>query len=334
MILKRRTHRKRIHNHSYAIGLQPYLGMHFIGFLKGLHRCFSFLCLPCLVLLVQIMYGDDGAGLTPFAETDPAPQADYLDFPDLEEASINQLLPEGFEVTEFLRNTPMPKLSKSRLGQILSRFYEESMGGAENFAKLNSVRIIALYNTLNGEYAHEAISKKPNMLKVKISNKAGDMVIAYNGTEAWKKMLLKNTPELILNEHELRRLAVDAEFTSYLLYPFQKGKAFEYLGILRESDRICHRIRVHTQEQFVLDYFIDVETFRAIKLLQVDKLGHFGETELYFSDYRMIEGIPFAYRIESFIKGDWHSVFQAESIELNVGLFDWMFDFRGEDYIE
>lgn len=334
MILKRRTHRKPIQDHSNAIGLQPHLGMHFIAFLKGLHGCFLLVCLLSLVLLVHIMYGDDGAGIMPLAPTGPAPQADYLNFADLEEASINQLLPEGFEVTEFLRNTPMPKLSKSRLGQILSRFYEESMGGAKNFAKLNSIRISALCTTLSGEYVHEAISKKPNMLKVKMSNEVGEVVIAYNGTEAWKKMLFTNAPELILNENELRRLAMDAQFTSYLLYPFQKGKAFEYLGVLRESDRICHRIRVHTQEQFVLDYFIDVETFRAIKLLQVDKLGHFGETELYFSDYKLIDGIPFAYRIESFINGEWHSVFQAESIELNVGLFDWMFDLRSEDFIE
>ena len=52
----------------------------------------------------------------------------YASFADLEQASIDHLLPQGYEMTESLRNTPMPKLGKSRLGQILTRFYEESMG--------------------------------------------------------------------------------------------------------------------------------------------------------------------------------------------------------------
>ena len=124
------------------------------------------------------------------------------------------------------------------------------------------------------------------------------MILAYNGAEGWSKKFNEAPPQLVRDAHQLRRLSKDARFFSHLLYPFQKGKAYEYLGVLREADRICHLIRVHTQEQFVLDYYIDVETFLEVKLLQIDKLGHFEETELYYSDYRLVEGIPFALELK------------------------------------
>lgn len=259
---------------------------------------------------------------------------DNLNFAELEQASVDRLLPPGYEISKSLRNTPMPKLSNSRLGQILTRFYTESMGGSENLDKLNSIRMDSIYKTLDGEFKFESISKKPNKLKVTIANKAGKLVIAYNGSDAWQKDTGSDLPQIIRDEHQLRRLAIDAQFSSHLLYPFQKGKAYEYLGVLRESDRICHLIRVHTQEQFILDYYIDVENFFEVKLLQVDKLGHFKETELYYSDHELVEGIPFAHRIETFVDGEWNSLLNVKSVELNKGLFNWMFDVESGDFPE
>ena len=317
--------------------LQSLPKMRFLEFLLSLHRRFSSVCLS-FVLIAQVIYGTGNETMSVLdflSESSDASEsfnAGYANFTDLEQASIDRLLPQGYEMTESLRDTPMPKLGKSRLGQILTRFYEESMGGAETIDKLNSIKINSIYKTLGGEFDFEAISKKPNRLKVTATNDTGKMILAYNGSVGWSKKSNEASPRVVRDAHQLRRLSKDARFNSHLLYPFQKGKAYEYLGVLREADRICHLIRVHTQEQFVLDYYIDVETFLEVKLLQIDKLGHFEETELYYSDYKLVEGIPFAFRIETYIAGEWDSLFIAESVELNVGIFNWMFNFASEDF--
>jgi len=317
--------------------LQSLPKMRFFEFLLSLHRCFSLASL-FFVLMAQVIHGlgnEMESVLDVLRESSDASElfnAGYVNFAELEQASMDHLLPQGYDITESLRNTPMPKLGTSRLGQILTRFYEESMGGTETIDKLNSIKINSIYKTLEGEFDFEAISKKPNRLKVTATNETGTMILAYNGSEGWSKGFNEESPRVVQDPHQLRRLSKDARFNSHLLYPFQKGKAYEYLGVLREADRICHLIRVHTKEQFILDYYIDVETFLEVKLLQIDKLGHFEETELYYSDYKLVEGIPIPYRIETYIAGEWDSLFTAESVELNAGIFNWMFNFSSDDF--
>ena len=174
--------------------------MRFLEFLLSLYRFFSSVCLS-FVLIAQVTYAasnETSIVLDLLSESSDASESfntGYSNFADLEQASIDRLLPQGYEMTESLRNTPMPKLGKSRLGQILTRFYEESMGGADTIDKLNSIKINSIYKTLGGEFDFEAISKKPNRLKVTATNDTGKMILAYNGSVGWSKNFDEASPQ-------------------------------------------------------------------------------------------------------------------------------------------
>lgn len=244
---------------------------------------------------------------------------------DLEKRSINALLPDGSELTNKLRNEPMPELKGSILGQILSRFYEASTGGLENWENVNSVEIISKYKNVEGDFKYRMIAKKPDFIKVSIHKINGVYLKSYDGNKGWEKFPIEQKAKLIRDGQSLRRLANDSIFMNHLLYPFKKGKAFEYIGIVRESDSICHKIRVHTDRQFTMDYFIDIETYLEVKVVQTDSMGYFDSVELYISGHRIIDGMSFPIEVKTYINGTWNSDLIMEKIETNVGIVNWMF---------
>ena len=244
---------------------------------------------------------------------------------DLEKQSIYTLLPDGSELTNKLRNEPIPELKGSILGQILSRFYKESTGGLENWKDVNSVAMSSKYKNAEGEFKHRIIAKKPDFIKVSIYMSNGVYLKSFDGNHGWEKFPTEQKAKLIRDEQSLRRLANDSRFMNHLLYPFKKGKAYEYMGIVRESDSVCHKIRVHTEKHFIMDYFIDVETYLEVKVVQTDSMGYFDRVELNISGHKIIEGMPFPIKVETYINGSWNSEMIMEKIETNVGLVNWMF---------
>ena len=60
---------------------------------------------------------------------------------DLATISTNKLLPEGVLITQSLIDSAMPRLKQSQLGKILTRYYENCLGGARYWEQINSYRI-------------------------------------------------------------------------------------------------------------------------------------------------------------------------------------------------
>ena len=250
------------------------------------------------------------------------------DINSLEQDSLKNLLPEGLELTETLRNTSMPKLKNSRLGQILSRYYNESMGGSDNWNKINSLKVSATYKENSKEYKYDSLARKPNLVKITIDKDEGNYVVAYNGKAGWEKSSNKSDPKEINNKERLRQLSNDSIFMNYLLYPFRKNKSYEYLGVIREAEVICHKIRVHTEADFVMDYYIDVKSYLEVKVVQQDKTSYFEKIELVMSDHKLVEGIYFPFKVETYVEGNFRSVLVIEEVEVNPGIMNWMFDYN------
>ena len=71
---------------------------------------------------------------------------------------------------------------------------------------------------------------------------------------------------------DIDRIVNETQITSYLLFPFSHGKVFQYRGTVRESNFVCHQIRLYTKSSFIIDYYIDVESYNIITACIVDKL--------------------------------------------------------------
>ena len=144
----------------------------------------------------------------------------------------------------------MPELGNSRLAKILTHYYEDALGGDENWADISSLRVTGRLKLENAEFRLTALQKKPNLVKMTLRQNQRDLVMAFDGTNAWQRPPGRDTKPVLMNQSEARRFIHSAHFGSYLLFPFAEGKELVYLDTVPVEGNICHQIRVTLEERF------------------------------------------------------------------------------------
>ena len=250
----------------------------------------------------------------------------------LKERSIDSLLPEGIALTKTLVNTEIPKLKSSSLGKILTRYYRRCLGGANHWKTIKSIQISGELNTINGFYNYKSVIKKPNLYKISLSIAGEKNVIAFDGHSIRQKFIseqAKPNAELPSRDIILDRMVNETELPRYLLYPFRADKAFKYLGTVREFNTVCYKIRLFTDHNFIIDYFIDVESYLITTIQVMDTLKIFSPATIEYSDYRLLDGVFYAHKIKSYINDLWDSTLSIRAITPNVGAPKWIFNLKG-----
>ena len=245
-----------------------------------------------------------------------------------DDTAVNRLLPDGYTYSNSLRDMAMPDLYQSKLGLILDRYYKEGLGGKVTWEKINSLMIKGKIKNTDGDFTYKAVHKKPNLLRIEISNYKKEIVYSYDGKNAWHISNKGEKAELISDEERIRELANDAEFSSHLLYPFKKGKTIKYIGTARVDDNLCHVIRVRTDLNFELDYYVDVRKYIEVRVTKRDMSNPLNESRLVYSDYRKVDGLSLAFNLELEKNNEWHSTIQIEEVKSNSGVLNWMFNLK------
>ena len=239
--------------------------------------------------------------------------------------STNELLPEGVFITQSLIDSAMPELRQSQLGKILTRYYRRCLGGADNWEAINSFKVSAELNTANGIQTYESIYKKPYFYKIAISSEETTNIVAFDGNNKWQKQISGEEwsyPKIAPNWH---RMIHEPELATYLLYPLQAGKAYQYEGTVRELNTVCFKVSLFTKQGYLIDYYIDVESYRIISIKIIDRLKEFSPVIIEYSDHRPVDGVYFAHKIKYYVDGQWDSTLNIKNITTNVGAANWMF---------
>ena len=247
-------------------------------------------------------------------------------------ASTNKLLPEGALITQSLIDSAMPELKQSQLGKILTRYYNDCLGGADHWKAINSFKVSAELNTAKGFQNYESIFKKPNFYKIAISLEDTTNIVAFDGNNKWQKQTLGEEWSYPKIAPEMRRMIHEPELANYLLYPLQAGKEFQYKGTVRENNTVCFKVSLLTKQKYLIDYFIDVESYCIVSIKIIDRLNEFSPVLVKYSDHRLVDGVYFAYKIEYYIDGEWDSTLVVKEINTNVGAASWMFHFKNDSF--
>ena len=239
--------------------------------------------------------------------------------------STNELLPEGVFITQSLIDSAMPELRQSQLGKILTRYYRRCLGGADNWEAINSFKISAELDTKGGKYQYESIVKKPNFYKIAISSEETTNIVAFDGNNKWQKQISGEEwsyPKIAPNWH---RMIHEPELATYFLYPMQTGKTYQYEGTVRELNTVCFKVSLFTKQGYLIDYYIDVESYCIISIKIIDRLKEFSPVIIEYSDHRLVDGVYFAHKIKYYVDGQWDSTLNVKNITTNVGAANWMF---------
>ena len=239
--------------------------------------------------------------------------------------STNELLPEGVFITQSLIDSAMPELRQSQLGKILTRYYNNCLGGADHWKMINSFKVSAELNTADGIQTYESIYKKPNFYKIAISSEETTNIVAFDGNNKWQKQISGEEwsyPKIAPNWH---RMIHEPELATYFLYPMQTGKTYQYEGTVRELNTVCFKVRLLTKQGYLIDYYIDIESYCIISIKIIDRLKEFSPVIIEYSDHRLVDGVYFAHKIKYHVDGQWDSTLNVKNITTNVGVANWMF---------
>lgn len=231
------------------------------------------------------------------------------------------------QITVILRQTPMPELGKGRLAKIMTRYYQEGLGGAENWEDISSLKVSGTLKLKDGEFALNAYQKKPDLIKMTLRGNQRDLVLGYDGKTAWQKLPGRDNKPQPMATEEARRFIHSAHFGNHLLYPYAVGKMIEYIDTVPVEGAICHQIRVTLDTGYQVDYFIDIRTYLEIKVLNTD-LRNETTNSVVYNDYIREFGMPIAKQVESFENGKWVSSLTLDEIQVNAGVMPWMFKMR------
>lgn len=228
-------------------------------------------------------------------------------------------------ITPTLRRTAMPELGEGRLASILDRYYEDALGGPENWENISSLKISGSFKLDSGEFSMTALQKKPNLIKMTLRRKKQDLVLGYDGTDAWQHTPSRDAEPALMGTDEARRFIHSAQFGNYLLFPYAEGKSIVYLDTVPVEGSICHQLRVTLEKGFQIDYFIDIRSYLEVKVENTDLQSGL-KSELIYSDYTRENGIPVARKVESYEDGEWVSTLMLEEAKVNAGVVPWMFE--------
>jgi outer membrane lipoprotein-sorting protein len=198
------------------------------------------------------------------------------------------------------------------------------LGGPETWGKISSMRFKG--NILIGSESYKLLcyQRKPDLLKMILKGKSAEIELGYDGKEAWQYQPGFDIPASAMSPEEARRFIHSAIFGNYLIYPFHEGKTIDYLGTVRESGTVCHHIRVSLQNEYRVDYYIDIRNYLDTKVVNFDeKSGH--ATTLICEDFRSINGFPIAFKVTSIQENGETSMLELDQVDFNIGLTDWIF---------
>ncbi|MGC6423804.1 MAG: hypothetical protein ACON4O_02310 [Lentimonas sp.] len=216
-----------------------------------------------------------------------------------------------------------------KVQRALRKYYEGSLGGAENWDQLSSLTVkgnISL--VLDGQVVEFSSNrKKPDLNKTVLKPSGeGEIILSFDGDDAWQQIVGKTDPVDMPAAIALE-FSRDSVFGTHLLYPQLPGKQVTYLGETRIDGTFCYRVEVALPNGQSLVHAIDIETGVPLALEYISGLDS-KKYLLHFSDFREVSGVLIPYKTETYLGDELQKITTLTSVEANRGLGNWIFQRR------
>ncbi len=200
----------------------------------------------------------------------------------------------------------------------------EAIGGRENVLNVKDRKLVVKGTIQEGmEIVVTTFNKAPN--KLRVDTEVAGMKM-YNIFDGEKGKTSRMGQEKMLEGDELEMTKQQANIYVDLDYE-NNGKEYKLVGMESLDGKDAFKISVKaTEKSKSLSYF-DIETGLILKTINtMDTPNGPVTTTIQFEDYREIEGVKYAYKMNTFISAMNMSVEMiVQSLEINKGLADSLF---------
>jgi outer membrane lipoprotein-sorting protein len=209
--------------------------------------------------------------------------------------------------------------------QILAKVFA-ARGGLAKIRSINSERVSGQisFGEVTGPFVVEL--KRPLKMHMQLTIQNQTMVRVYDGkSQGWANNPFagKMNPDT-MNEDELKSITEESDFDGPLVDYKSKGNQIELVGKDKVGDKDAWRLKLTTKNGDVRAYLFDASSFLLLKWEGKRKYeGQEIPVESYFSDYREVGGLKFAFGIDSGSSAaQITQKIRIEKIDLNPALDD------------
>jgi outer membrane lipoprotein-sorting protein len=199
-------------------------------------------------------------------------------------------------------------------------------GGLAKIRSIHSERVSGKisFGDVTGPFVVEL--KRPLKMHMQLTVQNQTMVRVYDGqSHGWANNPFagKMNPEA-MSEDELKNITEESDFDGPLMDYKSKGNKVELVGKDKFNDKDVWRVKLTTKNSDVRSYLFDANSFLLLKWEGKRKYeGKELPVESFFSDYREVSGLKFAFAIDSGSSAtDISQKIRIEKIELNPELND------------
>ncbi len=172
--------------------------------------------------------------------------------------------------------------------------------GQEKLVAVQSFFIKAKVSQMGMELPMEMRIKKPDMFIINIEIQGQKMVQAYDGQKGWMIVPMMSPDPQELAGAQLDQVKEQANMDGELYNYEKKGSTAEMAGKVNVDGKEMFRIKLTDKEGNAKDYFIDANTYLISKVkAKVSAQGQTVDIEQIMSDYKTIDGITMAMKVES-----------------------------------
>jgi outer membrane lipoprotein-sorting protein len=203
----------------------------------------------------------------------------------------------------------------------------DARGGVEKIKAVQSERVsgrVAFAQGVEGTFVVEL--KRPLKMRAEISIEGQKLIRIYDGkSSGWMvNPFAENKDVQPLPPEDLKSIPDESDFDGPLVDYQTKGNQIEFAGKEKLDDKPVYRLKLTNKNGEVRFYFFDAASFLLLKWEGMRKNG---DQELpwesFFSDYREVQGLKYAFRIDQGSPGtEFKQTLTAEKIEIDAAISD------------
>lgn len=217
-------------------------------------------------------------------------------------------------------------LTAQSLDDVLKEHF--SATGQDNLLKTNSQKVTGKMVQSGLEIPFVQMIKRPGKVRIEATLQNLTLIQTFNGTEGWTiNPFAGVTDPQPMSEDEVKSMKYNSDMDGMLWNWKEKGYTVTLTGEEDMEGTPCFVIKIVTGTGDTFTYYIDSDS--SIMLRSNTKMllmGNESESDTYFSNYMMVDGIAVPGKIETKMKGQVVMTLVVDKVELNIDLDDTLFE--------
>lgn len=216
-------------------------------------------------------------------------------------------------------------LAAQSADEIVARMIQ-ARGGEERLRQAKTVRLAGTA-TIGGGIMHGTFTwtqARPNSMLLDLNLGEVSLKQGFDGSDAWeiKPAIFGGSGKAEAMVPEIAAgFSESADFDGPFLDFEKKGHQIELAGKEEIDGKTVFHLRIKRKSGKVVQEYVDAETYYPIKIVSMEfspQMGREVESVQLFSDFKVVDGINVAHRLESRIDGEAVTLFEIKTVEWDV----------------